>query len=127
MPIRTVSRLPAAWGVAMLGIRASARHACSGSHRAFVTRARPLPSALTRSSLRAQQSFRRSLADAAAPAKRKRFPFFRWAWRLTYISVIGGVGLLAFQIYELRHPSEQREPDPNKKTLVVLGRPSPKT
>ncbi|KAI9766312.1 MAG: NADH:ubiquinone oxidoreductase [Geoglossum simile] len=105
----------------MPGIRASARHACCGSHRAFATRVRPLPSALTRSSLLAQQSFRRSLADAAAPAKTKRFPFLRWAWRLTYISVAGGAAFLTFQIYELRHPSEQREPDSSKKTLVVLG------
>lgn len=118
MPIRLAHRLPVAWEAV---IRTSARHACCGSHGMFVTRARPVPSALTRPLLQTQQSFRRPFADAATPAKRKRFSFFRWAWRLTYISVIGGAGFLTFQIYELRHPLEQREPDPGKKTLVVLG------
>jgi NADH:ubiquinone reductase (non-electrogenic) len=27
----------------------------------------------------------------------------------------------AYSIYDLRHPEEQYEPDPSKKTLVVLG------
>ncbi|KAI9783250.1 MAG: NADH:ubiquinone oxidoreductase [Geoglossum umbratile] len=106
----------------MLGIRASARHVCSGSRRSFVTRARPIPPPpRARPSLPARQPPRRAFAATAAPAKAKRFPVLRWAWRLTYISVIAGAGFLTFQIYELRHPSEQREPDPNKKTLVVLG------
>lgn len=39
--------------------------------------------------------------------------------------MLGGVGLagaLAYSIYELRHPDEQYHPDPEKKTLVILGK-----
>ncbi|KAL1862363.1 NADH:ubiquinone oxidoreductase [Paecilomyces lecythidis] len=71
-----------------------------------------------------QQSFRRSYADAAAPEApkpRRRFRFLRWAWRLTLLSGLGMAGTVAYSIYELRHPAEQVEPDPNKKTLVILG------
>lgn len=71
-----------------------------------------------------QQSFRRSYADAAAPEApkpRRRFRFLRWAWRLTLLSGLGMAGMVAYSIYELRHPAEQVEPDPSKKTLVILG------
>lgn len=74
---------------------------------------------------------RRSYADAAptpapspspAPKPKKRFRALRWAWRLTWLSGLGLTGALAYSIYSLRHPEEQYEPDPNKKTLVILGR-----
>lgn len=65
--------------------------------------------------------FRRAYADKA-PVKKKRFGFLRWTWRLTYLSALGGLGYIAYGIYQNRHPVEQVEPDPNKKTLVVLGR-----
>ncbi|KAJ9604212.1 NADH:ubiquinone oxidoreductase [Cladophialophora chaetospira] len=76
-----------------------------------------------------QHSFRRTYADAPAPKvelsptpkPRKRFRFLRWTWRLTYLSVLAGIGYLSYQVYDLRHPSEQFDPDPNKKTLVILG------
>lgn len=80
----------------------------------------PINSNLPRSNL--QQSFRRSYADAVSPkTKRRGRGFFRWTWRLTYLSAIGGVGYLAYNIYSLRTPHEQFEPDPSKKTLVILG------
>jgi NADH:ubiquinone reductase (non-electrogenic) len=44
-----------------------------------------------------------------------------WTWRLTYLSTLGGVAYLGYGIWVLRHPVEQEEPDPKKKTLVVLG------
>lgn len=78
-----------------------------------------------------QQSFqraaaRRTYADAApaptpAPKPKKKFRFLRWTWRLTLLTGAGLTGMLAYSIYELRHPIEQIEPDPSKKTLVVLG------
>ncbi|KAL8971043.1 MAG: hypothetical protein Q9183_001239 [Haloplaca sp. 2 TL-2023] len=69
-----------------------------------------------------QQTSRRSYADSVSPVtKRRGRGFFRWTWRLTYLSAIGGVGYLAYNIYLLRSPSEQYNPDPSKKTLVVLG------
>ncbi|RHZ55328.1 alternative NADH-dehydrogenase [Aspergillus thermomutatus] len=69
-----------------------------------------------------QRTFRRSYADAApAPKPKKRFRFLRWTWRLTWLSGVGLAGTLIYSIYEQRHPIEQIEPDPTKKTLVILG------
>ena len=69
-----------------------------------------------------QQSSRRSYADLASPKpKKKRFSILRWAWRLTYLSAIGGVVYLGYGIYLLRTPQEQLEPDPTKKNLIILG------
>lgn len=67
---------------------------------------------------------RRGYADAApspAPKPKKRFRLLRWTWRLAWLSGLGLTGALAYSIYDLRHPEEQYEPDPNKKTLVILG------
>jgi NADH:ubiquinone reductase (non-electrogenic) len=74
-----------------------------------------------------QQSFRRTYADAPKvelspePKPRRRFRIFRWTWRLTYLSVLAGLGYVSYQVYDLRHPSDQVDPDPSKKTLVILG------
>lgn len=76
-----------------------------------------------------QQSFRRTYAENAAPkvvlsptpAPKKRFRFFRFLWRATYLSVIAGTGYLAYTIWDGRNPEDQFEPDSSKKTLVVLG------
>lgn len=96
--------------------------------RAFLSSQRPVslkcPGAPIRSSfprLKLQQSFRRSYADNAPGTARRRAGFFRWTWRLIYLSAIGGVGYLGYAIYLLRTPHEQFEPDPSKKTLVILG------
>lgn len=88
---------------------------------------RPITAQIQRSALR--QPFRRQYADSAAPqailsptAKpKKRWGFFRTLWRITYISLLGGLGYVAYTIYDLKHPNDQFEPDPSKKTLVVLG------
>lgn len=69
-----------------------------------------------------RQSFRRSYADLVSPpTKRRGRSFFRWTWRLTYLSFIGGTAYLFYHIYTLRTPKEQFAPDPAKKTLVILG------
>ncbi|OAA68056.1 alternative NADH-dehydrogenase [Niveomyces insectorum RCEF 264] len=61
-------------------------------------------------------------ADEAAPKpKRKRFRALRWLWRLTYLSALGGIVYIGYSIYQDRHPEPQLPPDPNKKTLVILG------
>ena len=85
------------------------------------------PSTLHRPTL--SQSFRRAYADGnpVDPAlknkapKKKRFRFLRWTWRLTYLSAIAGSIYIGVGIYEAKHPDDQPEPDPKKKTLVVLG------
>lgn len=69
------------------------------------------------------QSFqRRPYADIPPPPNpRRRAGFFRWTWRVVYVSAIGGAAYLGLVVYQLRTPPEQFEPDPTKKTLVILG------
>ncbi|OJJ49820.1 hypothetical protein ASPZODRAFT_128351 [Penicilliopsis zonata CBS 506.65] len=55
------------------------------------------------------------------PKPKKRFRLLRWTWRLTWLGGLGMTGALAYSIYSLRHPEEQLESDPTKKTLVILG------
>jgi NADH:ubiquinone reductase (non-electrogenic) len=63
----------------------------------------------------------RPAASPVSKPPKKKFRFFRGLWRATYISVLLGGAYLAYSIYETRFPQEQVEPDPTKKTLVVLG------
>lgn len=91
--------------------------------------------AIKRSTLTAQQpllrqSFRRQYADNQAPqailspkaTPKKRWGFFKTLWRITYISLLGGTAYLFYTVYDLKYPTEQFDPDPSKKTLVVLGK-----
>ncbi|KXT12332.1 hypothetical protein AC579_7642 [Pseudocercospora musae] len=71
-----------------------------------------------------RQQLRRGYADALPSkqqAKKKGAGFFRWTWRITYVSLIGGLIYTGYNIYQDRWPEEQHQPDPSKKTLVVLG------
>ncbi|KAI1340490.1 hypothetical protein F5Y15DRAFT_378783 [Xylariaceae sp. FL0016] len=82
------------------------------SSSTIIARATPITRQLTR-----------SYADAA-PLKKKPGKVrltFRWLWRLTYLSLLAGVGAVIYDGYLDRHPDEQVTPDPQKKTLVVLG------
>jgi NADH:ubiquinone reductase (non-electrogenic) len=72
------------------------------------------------------RQFRRQYSDAVVtpptPApKKRRFRVLRWTWRLTYLSALGGIAYIGLGIYQDRHPEEQVDPDPSKKTLVILG------
>lgn len=97
------------------------RRSFATSSAGIFTKARASPRAsFNKNSL--QQSFRRSYADVAPVKKRRKFRWFRWLWRLTYLSTITGAGYLAYGVYELRHPDDQLEPDPSKKNLVILGK-----
>lgn len=82
-----------------------------------------------------QQSFRRGYAEITpgavptgpmGPAEtvkpKRRFKVLRWIWRITYLSVLGSIGYITYVIYDGKHPNEQFEPDPSKKTLVILGK-----
>lgn len=104
--------------------------ACIRSTQRSLTTTHPpcskqLPRAAIRSSFpraQLQQTFRRSYADAIPPVtKRRGRGFLRWSWRAVYISALGGVGYMSYVIYMLRTPDEQFNPDPSKKTLVILG------
>lgn len=88
----------------------------------FTTRA---PVRIQREGLR--QEFRRYASGgpevtlSPTPKPKKRFRFLRFLWRVTYLGVIGGTAYGLYAIYQNRHPGEQADPDPTKKTLVVLG------
>jgi NADH:ubiquinone reductase (non-electrogenic) len=66
-----------------------------------------------------RQSIRRQSTEAPAP--KKRFRVLRWTWRLTWLSALAGLGYMGYGIWEMRNPGEQPQPDPSKKTLVILG------
>lgn len=72
------------------------------------------------------RQFRRGYADAAPvqPPKKARFRKLRWAWRFGYLSAIAGIAYMGYGVYQDRHPEDQVEPDPTKKTLVILGKPA---
>ncbi|EOO02766.1 putative external nadh-ubiquinone oxidoreductase mitochondrial precursor protein [Phaeoacremonium minimum UCRPA7] len=38
-----------------------------------------------------------------------------------YLSVLGGIAWVGYGVYQDRHPLPQSDPDPTKKTLVILG------
>lgn len=106
------------------------------SSRAISTCRRPTPSIAPRQSPflprpLLQQSFRRAYAENAVPQAQlspnpikpqKRFRVFRFLWRVTYLSAFAGLGYLSYTIWDGRNPNEQFDPDPHKKTLVVLGK-----
>ncbi|ORY63519.1 alternative NADH-dehydrogenase [Pseudomassariella vexata] len=87
------------------------------------------PSALiTRTRSTVSRQFTRGYADVpptvpARPGKwsRRLRGTVRWSWRLTYLSLIGGTAYIIYDGYDARHPEEQYNPDPHKKTLVILG------
>jgi len=74
---------------------------------------------------RVQQAFRRTYAEVSPETqrvvKRRTWGFLKWTWRLTYLSAIGGTIYIGWGIYQGRTPPAQYDPDPSKKTLVVLG------
>jgi len=96
------------------------RRSFATSSQSFLKRARPGSQILGDKS-KLQQHFRRTYADTAPAKKPRRFRYFTYLWRLTYLSAIGGVAYLAYGVYDLRHPDDQFEADPTKKTLVILG------
>jgi hypothetical protein len=113
---RAMMRLPAS----SIAFRAASRRPFATSSQSFLTRARPSSRVFPDKS-KLQQTFRRTYADVAPAKKPRRFRFFRFLWRVTYLSAIAGTAYLAYGVYELRHPDDQFEPDPTKKNLVILG------
>lgn len=72
--------------------------------------------------------FRRQLSDAPAslptPPKKagKIRKTLRWTWRLTYLTILGTLAYVSYEVWDSRHPDNQVPPDPSKKTLVILGK-----
>lgn len=79
--------------------------------------------------LLARTAFRRAYATQGPSVSlgpkqpKKRAGWIRWTWRFTQLGAVGGVAYLIYSIYDMRNPADQSEPDPSKKTLVVLGKP----
>ena len=75
-----------------------------------------------------RQTIRQQSTETPKPdvkPKKKGFRFLRWTWRATYVSAIAGVAWVGYGIWDMRHPEDQAQPDPSKKTLVVLGECAP--
>jgi NADH:ubiquinone reductase (non-electrogenic) len=74
-----------------------------------------------------RQQLRRGYSDVAPETpkpqpKKRKLRVFRWLWRLTWVSALGGVAYTVYDGYQARHPEDQFNPDPSKKTLVILGK-----
>lgn len=121
MATKAAMRLPIASSRAAFALTSTLRRTISTSPRQSIANARvTVKPAFSRSIL--QQQFRRSYAETVAPkTKRRGRTTLRWIWRATYLSALGGVGWLTYNIYTLRTPQAQFEPDSSKKTLVILG------
>lgn len=117
---RMASRQTSLASSATLRALSTASGAPAPSSALKTTIARPTIALQLRQTGRA--AFQRTYADEAPkpkPGKLRRT--FRWAWRFTYLSAAGLVGYTFFTIWQDRHPEPYVEPDPKKKTLVILG------
>ncbi|WPG99449.1 Hypothetical protein R9X50_00226300 [Acrodontium crateriforme] len=108
-----------------IAFKTSSTMASFTSSRAFTTAIRRTPlrasfQSQSQSLIARRTAFRRGYADLP-PTPKKRWGFFRWTWRLFYLSTLGGLAYTGYGIYINRTPADQQEPDPTKKTLVVLG------
>ncbi|RDA94509.1 hypothetical protein CP533_2719 [Ophiocordyceps camponoti-saundersi (nom. inval.)] len=76
----------------------------------------------TRLQFAGRVAFCRAYSDAPPRPKPGRLRrALKWTWRFTYVSVGALVGYSFYVMYQDRHPDPQAEPDPSKKTLVILG------
>lgn len=125
MASRLAMRMPSMAARRSLDLRLASRRCITTSLRTNCGIRPAISLNLHRTAL--QQVFRRAYADAPTvnlsptPRPRKRFRFLRWTFRLIYLSAFGFVGWLAYTVWESRNPNDQIEPDPSKKTLVILG------
>lgn len=101
---------------------ASRTYSTTARNHALRSAARPT-AAVSKLGPSTRVAFRRAYANQAPKPKPSRLRrTFRWAWRLTYLSAAGLVGYTFYIVYQDRHPEPQFEPDPTKKTLVILGK-----
>jgi len=122
--VRPLASVSAAIGFrqAVTGQRSFAQQKCQSQSQLLLR-----PRAVQLPQQRLQQCFqqRRGYAEVSPETqrvvKRRSWRFLVWTWRITYLSAIAGTIYLGYQIYDNRTPADQEEPDPTKKTLVVLG------
>ncbi|KAI0166408.1 hypothetical protein GGR57DRAFT_25051 [Xylariaceae sp. FL1272] len=117
-----VTRLSAAEAVAKV---ARPQHAATFATKSCANRPHLSSAILARALTPASRQFPRYNSDVAAPTPKKKpgrvRTTFKWLWRATYLSLIVAVGAVIYDGYTDRHPDDQFTPDPEKKTLVVLG------
>ncbi|EGO58216.1 hypothetical protein NEUTE1DRAFT_122492 [Neurospora tetrasperma FGSC 2508] len=114
---RALGRLSApSMGVARLQTQAVSRLLSSAPRRALISESRQV--AVT-------QQIRRAHTETTPlpepPKERRRFRKLRWLWRAPLFASLAGIAYVGWGVYEERNPGPQVEPDPSKKTLVVLG------
>ncbi|EAA29772.1 hypothetical protein GE21DRAFT_4846 [Neurospora crassa] len=114
---RALGRLSApSMGVARLQTQAVSRLLSSAPRRALISESRQV--AVT-------QQIRRAHTETTPlpepPKERRRFRKLRWLWRAPLFVSLAGIAYVGWGVYEERNPGPQVEPDPSKKTLVVLG------
>ena len=121
MALRAPSRLAMAAPRPMSLLRGVPVRGLVSYHR--TSRLAPVPHRVPPRTVALPQICRRAYADAA-PATvivKKRRGFFGWTWLLVKLGALAGTVWFGYAIWVLRRPDEQIDPDPNKKTLVVLG------
>lgn len=113
------------FGVARMQQHAVASRILASSARSLTTTpsSRPLAAASIRPIAR---QFQRQYSESSAPPPPPRKSgkirtTFRWTWRLFYLSVLGTLAYVSYEVWDIRHPEPQVNPDPSKKTLVILG------
>ncbi|CCC08390.1 unnamed protein product [Sordaria macrospora k-hell] len=115
---RALGRLSApSMGVARLQTQAISRLLSSAPRRALISESRQV--AVTQQIRRAHTETTPALPEP--PKERRRFRKLRWLWRAPLLASLAGIAYVGWGIYEERNPGPQVEPDPSKKTLVVLG------
>ncbi|KAJ1335372.1 NADH:ubiquinone reductase (non-electrogenic) [Microdochium nivale] len=115
LPAVRASALPAARAAFATAARTSPRQPAS----ATINASRQVSRQFTRTYASEGPSATLSPTPKKKPGKIRRT--FTWLRRLTYFSVILIAGGIIYDGYIDRNPDEQTEPDPTKKTLVVLG------
>lgn len=110
------------FGVARMQQHAVASRILASSARSLTTpSSRPLAAGSIRPIAR---QFQRQYSESSAPPPKKPGKIrrtFRWTWRLFYLSVLGTLAYVSYEVWDIRHPEPQVAPDPSKKTLVILG------
>ncbi|KAI9733212.1 MAG: NADH:ubiquinone oxidoreductase [Claussenomyces sp. TS43310] len=109
-----------------IALRLTARRAFATSPHTTLRRAQPRfrnpldKGKFGQSPCRGYAELKPTVPIAATP-KSRRFKLWTWTWRLTQLSLLGGLVYFAYGVYELRNPDQQFEPDPEKENLVILG------
>lgn len=91
------------------------------SRTASTLRPRVASSANVALSRQIVRSYASQAPEEVVKPRKSSFRPLRWAFRFVYLSVLGGVAYIGYEIYQDHNPPPQVPQDPSKKTLVILG------